>query len=356
MNPKPNSETDAIRSDIEMTRRRMDETINALGERVKGRHLIDEAIGYFRRHREQTSEAGSHVREKVSEKFSQTADKISAAAGTAGKAVVDTVKKNPLPFVLIAAGAAWLTYSLTRKRGAADDNAMEDPDRYDPDTHYDRPLEYPGSASAVGSAMDDMTNESSSKFQQMKDSIADKASDMTDQAKDKLSDLSDRAKDKFHSVKDRASQLGSQVQDRTKEMYARSRDKVAQTADEHPVELGLCCLVAGVLIGLAIPTPEPVNRIAGPTVDRLRNRTKEAGRDMLQKGKRVVAAAKSAAQHEAESQGLTPDALKRSGEAVANRAGEAAQDAASEGDACDISGNPRAGTEPADPSAARPAQ
>ena len=37
-------ETEAIRSEIDTTRHRMDETINALGQRLKGRHLLDESV------------------------------------------------------------------------------------------------------------------------------------------------------------------------------------------------------------------------------------------------------------------------------------------------------------------------
>ncbi len=369
MNPKPIPETEAIRSDIEMTRRRMDETINALGERVQGRHLLDEAIGFFRHNSDTASAKASQVRDKLSATAGKVSDQLSDAAGTATHAVIDTVKNNPLPILMITAGAAWLAYSATRGRKADVEEDLEDSDRYDPDTHYDRPLDYTGGMTTEGadtsesSGSGDMTDEASSKFAQLKD----KAGEATDQMKEKFSQFSDAARDKLQSakerasefgshVRDRASELGSQVQDRTREMYAKSRDRVKETADTHPLEVGLGCLAVGVLIGLAIPTPEPVNRFAGPTVDRLRNRTKDAGRDMLEKGKRVVRAATSAAKQEAESQGLSLDRLSQSGEAVAERAGEAAEDTAhEEGLTSGSSENERAGADPADPSAARPA-
>jgi ElaB/YqjD/DUF883 family membrane-anchored ribosome-binding protein len=358
MNPKPISETETIRSDIEMTRRRMDDTIEALGERVRGRHLLDEVIGFFRHNSDATSDTGERVREKLS----QTAGKISASASSAADAVVDTVKKNPLPILMITAGAAWLAYSVTRRRRADVEDDIDEFDRYDPDTHYDRPLEYPGGAtSAVGEPVEGMTDEASSTFGQLKD----KAAAAKNQMKEKLTGFSDTARDKIQSAKERASEFGSrvrdrageigtQVQDRTREVYGQTRDRVAQTADEHPIELGLGCLAVGVLIGLALPTPEPVNRIAGPTVDKLRNRTRETGRDVFEKGKRVVQAATNAAKQEAQSQGLTPDRFRQGGQAVVERAGEAASDAARQESGMGSS-NQRAGAEPADPSAARPA-
>ena len=349
MNPKPISETEAIRSDIEMTRRRMDDTMDALGERLHGRHLLDEIIGFFRHNSDTTSETGERVREKLSE----TAGKISDSASTAANAVVDTVKKNPLPVLMIAAGAAWLTYSMTRSRTADVDEDIEEGEPYDPDTHYDRPLEYPsGTIAKMGDTEEGYTDEPQSKFAQMKDTVQEKASAAKEQVKEKLSNL-----------KDRASEIGSRVQDRTKEIYGKTRDRVAQTADEHPLEVGLGCLAVGVLVGLALPTPDPVHRVAGPTVDRLKDRTREASREFMQRGKRVVQAATSAAKQEAQTQGLTLERLRQGGRAVAERAGSAASQTANAemaaGTAGDISSGSqssnRAGADPADPSAARPA-
>ena len=345
MNPKPMSEAEAIRSDIETTRRRMDDTIEALSERVRGRHLLDEVIGFFRHNGDTTSETGARVREKVSE----AAGKISESAGSAASAVVDTVKKNPLPILMITAGAAWLAYSMTRGQSAdVEEDIADETEPYDPDMHYDQQLEYPESNAPT----EGMTDEADSTFAQLKN----KAMSAKDQVKEKLSGLSETARDKFESVKNRAGEFGSEVQDRTRELYGQARDRVARTADEYPVELGLGCLAVGILAGLALPTPEPVNRFAGPTVNRLRNRTKDAGRGFLEKGKRVVQAASNAAKQEAQAQGLTIDRLRRGGEAVAQRAGEAASDTArQEGMTGDTSQNERAGTDPADPSAARPA-
>ena len=46
MNQSPNQhDPEAIRSDIDVTRRRMDDTIDALGDRMQPRHLIDEVLG-----------------------------------------------------------------------------------------------------------------------------------------------------------------------------------------------------------------------------------------------------------------------------------------------------------------------
>jgi ElaB/YqjD/DUF883 family membrane-anchored ribosome-binding protein len=359
MNSKSVTETEALRSDIDLTRRRMDDTMEALGDRLHGRHLLDEVIGFFRGSNEDAEGSAARVREK-----------ISRTARRATHGVVDTVKENPMPAFLIGAGVAWLVYASTRGSAAAKqtDYALENPDRYDPDAHYDRPLDYPaGLAGETGEQFEDTDENVGSKIHEMTDTIKDKAGAATDQVKEKAAEMVDRAKGKLADfrgraaevtsrVRQRAGEIKEQVQDRAQAVYSKTRDHVATTADEHPLELGLGCLAVGVLVGLALPTPEPVNRIVGPGVDRLRQRTRQAGNDVIQKGKRVVQTAASAARQEADSQGLSVDRLRSGASATVQRAASTAADAAGqEGLMPEAPQNEREGAVPADPSAARPA-
>lgn len=325
MNPKPVSETDAIRSDIDMTRRRMDETINALGQRLHGRHLLDEIIGFFRSD-DDSEGAVDRVREKMADAGGQIKEKVSAAASTASRAVVNTIKENPVPVALIGAGVAWLAYSaLSRKRHGATDAEPWENEAIDPDNQYDQPLEYPSAATDEFDANEEDGAEGG--LGEFNETVADKTSAATDAIKDEASDLTDRASESFSSLKERASTIGNHVKERSRELYQEGRERVVRTVDEHPLEIGLGCLAVGVLLGLALPTPKPVHRVAGRTVDRLRNRTRRSSRDLLQKGKRVARAAADAARNEAQAQGLTLENLRRSGRSAANRAESAVGDA-----------------------------
>src|SRR4051812_36275857 len=138
MNDSHENETEAIRSDINVTRRRMDDTMDALGDRLQPRHLLDEFLGFLRGNSSDGDNRLSHMREK-----------LSRSAETAMNSVTDTVKKNPVPALLIGAGVAWMIYESTRDKSDDYDGRRsardEDETRYDPDLHYDRPLEYPPS-------------------------------------------------------------------------------------------------------------------------------------------------------------------------------------------------------------------
>src|SRR3954468_1123855 len=68
------TDTDAIRSDIDTTRRRMDDTMDAIGDRLQGRHLLDEILGLFRGG--ENGDRRSQVGEKISRSASTAANKV----------------------------------------------------------------------------------------------------------------------------------------------------------------------------------------------------------------------------------------------------------------------------------------
>jgi hypothetical protein len=298
--PKPSS-TEALRSDIDHTRRRMDDTMEALADRLQPQHLVDEFLGFLRRPGENGESHLTELREKITE-----------SADTAMHAVVDTVKKNPLPALLIGAGIAWMIYGRRREpEFPAPDGDYYGYDRdgdpaYDPDIYQDRPLQYPTDSSGDGGH---------SKLGELKHTIANKASHAAHQAKEKMSHAGEAAKEKIARVgevaREKAANLGERASEKfqdlkagTSRAYDRTRERVVTTADQHPLEVGLACLATGVIAGLALPTPGPINRRLGPAAERLRERTLDAGRDMMAKGRQVAQAAVGAAKEEAKAQGL----------------------------------------------------
>lgn len=329
MNQSPENETEAIRSEIDTTRRRMDDTMDALGDRLKGRHLLDEILGFFRSDR--TEGKGAELRERVS-----------SSASSAVHSITDTVKANPVPLLLIGAGVAWMIYSSRKdssSRYEGESYGSNNP--YDPDAAYNDPLEYPSGGSSertfgeteetgfsVGGTSGDFESAGDSGLQQLKVGFQDKASEAAGQVKQKLKNVGNQVREKTHAASQRAKEAGSRVHARTREVYVQTRTRVVTTADEHPLEMGLACLAAGVAAGLALPTPEKVKQFAGPTMDRVRERTRKAGGQLMEKGKRVVSAATSAVKSEAESQGLTLESLRQKAGSVAERAKDAAGEAA----------------------------
>jgi len=323
MNESQHNEPEAIRSDIDVTRRRMDDTMDALGDRLQPRHLLDEVLGFLRGNTNDGESRLTRIREKVS-----------SSCDTAMHSVVDSVKQNPMPALVIGAGVAWMIYS---SRKSSDDYGFEDYSsedaslRYDPDTHYDRPLDYPSTTGSEAQWGD----QEGSKFGQLKEKAAgatgqmkEKLSHAGEAAREKLSHAGEAAREKMNALRGRAGEVTNKMRDSTREVYSRSRQRVATTAEHHPLEVGLVALAAGLMAGLAMRTPNAVNRKLGPTADRLRDRTREAGSEMIEKGKRVAQAAASAVKEEAQAQGLTPERLRDQAASIADRAREAGKQSA----------------------------
>jgi len=308
MNPPPEN-PEQIRTEIDATRRRMDDTFDALGERLRGRHLLDEVIGFFRSDSAQNSE----LRHKLSDTIQTAADSL-----------VNTVKANPIPLLLVGAGVGWMIYENRRKHSENREfsSDYEDDELYsetarnysDPDALYDRPLDYPPSSTVApgqeslygaGEEPFEASGGVSGKLSEAKNKVVEKASHAKEQVKETLSRAGERVREKSQAITDQARNLGARVQEGTREMYSRGRERVVHTTHEHPLEVGLACLALGVIAGLALPTPEKARQLAGPTVDRLRERTRRAGSELLDKGERVARAAVAAARDEARAQGLT---------------------------------------------------
>ena len=344
MNDSPKNETETIRSDIDTTRRRMDDTMDALGDRLQPRHLLDEFLGYLRGRSDDGESRLKHAGERIGQ-----------SCNHAMHSVVDSIKQNPMPAVLIGAGVAWMIYSSrrdhTQRYDFEDYDASDPARRYDPDMHYDRPLDYPPPEDDVRA----WDRQLEPQYRATPNDLAGKAPSVADQAKGKFAQAGEAAREKMSEIRERAGEVTERVRVRTRETYDRARERVVSTADHHPLEVGLVALAAGLIAGLAIPTPNAINRSLGPTADRLRRRTRDAGNEMIQKGKRVAEAAMSAVKEEAEAQGLTPEHLRGKAAAITERGKEAGQQAAQR-EGIKTSGSYPAASTPieSDPTIARP--
>lgn len=300
----------------------MDDTIDALTSRLKGRHLLDEAIGFIRR--SSSGNGGAKLRAKAGE-----------SANAVLHTVADTVKAHPLPASLIGAGLAWLVYEKSRPSLP---EAEYDPDYdarreagfaygWEEDVAYDNPpLDAPEPGEAVGSGLP-----GSEDFYDETSAPSDEASGGTaSAAKEKMRHLKQRLSSKTGPARQRGREGARVVGQRVHDGYAATRRRVATTVEHRPLESGIACLALGVLAGLLIPVPRAVGEIAGPTAERLRQRAREAGHDWVERGKHIAEAALSAAREEAGDQGLTPEELKQKAGSVAEHAREAAAETARE--------------------------
>jgi hypothetical protein len=169
----------ALRSDIAETRRRMDATIDRISERLEPRHLLDEIIHWAR----SSPDAPERAR-KVTKLMARN--------------VIEWVEENPLPTILLGGAIASYLYGNWSHRTGSDESEYAD-------------VPYSGyQASIIGyeSMSDSEAGEWSDKGGMMRrtaSSVKEGARKGMRAAREKAEAVGHMAKDKLHQAKDRLS-------------------------------------------------------------------------------------------------------------------------------------------------------
>ena len=222
---------DAIRAD-------MDRTLGELEDRLSPSQLMDRSIGYLREH-------GSDFVHEVGE----------------------TVRRNPVPVLLTAAGLIWLTTSLaSRARAAASDAHSDDDDDYG----------YSSVAGFDDSALD-----------------TEGSSSATRAIRSRAAAAKDRARSAMHTARNRVAGSMHTVGDSVRARTDRARSNFTHLVDEQPLALGALAVAAGALLGAALPITASENRVLGPVRDRTLEKAKAVGEDQYEKLREAVASSTS---------------------------------------------------------------
>ncbi|MGH8178880.1 MAG: DUF3618 domain-containing protein [Steroidobacter sp.] len=194
----------------------MDRTLDALERKFSPGQLLDRSLSYMRDH-----------------------------GGGLTRNVGDTVKQNPIPVLMTAAGLAWLITSSITSRSKSGGMYSSDYDEY----------AEPGLRDKLGA-----------KLQEGRDTLGEK-----------LHEGADAAKRTWRSSTTAASGRTSQAMNAARARAQRAQQRAHDLVDEQPLVLGALALAAGALIGAALPTTQYENRTVGPVRDRTLDKAKEAG-------------------------------------------------------------------------------
>jgi len=125
--------------------------------------------------------------------------------------------------------------------------------------------------------------------------VQDKASDVLGQARDTAGQVTGQVQEtaqqagqyvqeKVGQVREQASQLGEQAQ----QTLQGTGRQVQRTVENNPVPFGVAALVAGVLIGLALPSTETENQVMGEKRDQLVDNAQSVAQDVKQRVQSIV--------------------------------------------------------------------
>ena len=185
----------------------------------------------------------------------------------------ETVRNNPVPVLLTAAGLIWLTTSIATRNRAS---------RTSGSSYGDEFSSYRGSTEGSSDYGDGSTNYGHEgavrgKLDEARSRVSGAAHRMSDRVTGTAQDVAGR-------VRGKVSSSVHAMQDRTQGM----RSNVMNLVQEQPIALGALALAAGALIGAALPVTQYENRLVGPARDRTLARAKEMGQREYENLKQAV--------------------------------------------------------------------
>ena len=376
---------DAIREDIARTRAEMDETVDALGDRLRPRHLLDDLLEYVTGKRpDGNGSASTHVRERVGDAVKAT-----------GSVLLDKVKEHPLPAALITAGVAWMFIGgeggsrrhawrgghargqwrdLPEYGGSYVDARTGEP--YDTEHYGDAERagrhESPGigerarhaagsaasgvasgarhaasgtahaiggvvssAAHAVGSAVSGAAHLAGSAVSGAAHLAGEAVSGAAHVAKEGAEAAGDAIGDAAHAtshgVSSAASATGHGVSHAASGAghyahrgYDSARDGLVTAMEEYPLATGVAALAVGAIAGLLIPATRREHELMGEYAEEVKHRAEHAGKDLLERGKAIADAAASAATDAVREHDADPDHLVDKARHVADDTASAA--------------------------------
>jgi hypothetical protein len=211
----------------------MDRTLDALERKFSPGQVLDRSMSYLRDH-----------------------------GGDLARNVGDTVKQNPIPVLLTAAGLTWLITSSIRSRSRYGGSADVYGDPYGD--------EYSTGYASEQSGLKD-------RLQAGAESVSQKLHAGADAAREKVRSGADAARRTWRSSRTAASGRVSRVMDTTRARAQQVQQRASTMMDEQPLIVGCLAVAAGALIGAALPTTRYENRTLGPVRDRTLEKAKQAG-------------------------------------------------------------------------------
>jgi hypothetical protein len=289
-----------VLEEIERTRAEMDETVDALVQRLRLRGLLDQFLGTWR------SQRGSQMKEILKK---------------LGRATFRQIGRHPVPSVMAGASLTW--FLLEEPRGKA---GRGEKIRYGregrevpvPEVTTSSPIQERSATmiepefESVGSACPPSAEEPGTASR-----VKETTHKVSEWSKQKWRNLTGRQREGGGRFRQTLSERTSDVKermrgnaDRARMQMDRAKQRATDVFDEYPLIVAVCAVTAGILIGLAIPPSRRERRLFGGRAARLKERAAQQAQELLERGKEVARATASAVKDEAQRRGLTPEGIK----------------------------------------------
>ena len=245
-----------IEQEIERTRERMSNNIDALGDKLSPDNLKQQA------------------KDAIAGKARDVAANVGDQARRTGSRALDFITENPLPVAAVTLGAIWLVTMRRGSQGAVSGDRMArfaytGPERRESD-----------GPARLGRR------------------LIDRAESVRQSVGEKAHFASQRAGELTHELQERAGELGGSA----KESARHARGGLQRMMQENPLALAAGAAVIGLALGMLLPETEPERQAMGRTrdqfvdrvstvADRVKDAAVDAGRDVKDTLRQEVSAA-----------------------------------------------------------------
>lgn len=263
------AKSEEIREEIDRTRMELEETVDAIGAKLRPGNLAQEGW-----------------------------QKVKSSTQSGASRVVRIAREHPIPLGLIGVGVTWLAIERARR------NAREDWRAGDVDDYADvaaAGADY-GSTEQEGLGLGDKARNTFASARESVEEAKEKLTGAASQASHKVSEAAGRAGRTVGRLAGRLRSRAADMGHRTGEQAQRAREGFWDLVERRPLAAGAATLAAGVLVGLMIPATRREDELMGETRDELFRGARETGREALEKTKEVARSAADAAQQAAESE------------------------------------------------------
>ncbi len=215
-----------IQNEIEETRHTMDTILDALEGRANPRTIIDRFLDTFQK--------------------SENKQKVMDTLGTIGNSLSRSFQRNPLPFLMVTAGSAWMIYDNQRAAN--------------------QPQYYRGEQETATEGM-----------KQKAQGAAGQGKEKLGQAKEQLQQKAGQAEEKLKGTASSARETASDISGRAKETLRSGAEKTDSLIHENPLVTGAIALVAGLLAGALTPETKKEKEVMGEPAKDIMDQAKETG-------------------------------------------------------------------------------
>lgn len=274
-----------LRRDIQETRSRMDETVDALAGRLSPDHLLDEAWGRLR--------------------------------GQGEEGIGQVVKEHPIPVALVGVGLGWLAVEQASERsdgrveGDVPTGRTERPITYAEGPRYGEGAEWTGYDTPAGHVVGDEADGEAGSDRGMGERISDaasavkeKVSSAAESARERASGAMDAARERAHDRGDRAreriSHARASLEERARHRGRQARRGFWSMLEDNPLALGAVAFGIGLASGMSVPSSRIEDRVMGRASDTLEDEAKRVGERTAEQAKHVAREAAATAMEEAE--------------------------------------------------------